>query len=151
MAGRRKIKKKENDKSVNLERQLARALADYDNLRKRVEREREDFGRLAKATLVARLLPVYDMLEGANAHLEDSGLAITIEEFIKVLKEEGVGKIETKTGDKFDEELHEVIEVVDKGGKGKKKDGKISEVILTGWKLVDGPIIRPSKVKVFKK
>lgn len=146
MAGRKKANKE--GESVKLEEQLARALADYDNLRKRTEREREDFGKIAKATITARLIPVFDMLEGAQKHLKDAGLAITIEEFIKVLKEEGVEKVEVKEGDKFDEELHEVVEVEETKG---KKDGKITEVIISGWKLVDGPIIRPAKVKVEKK
>lgn len=151
MVGGKTKKGKRKGKADELKKQLARALADYDNLRKRVEREREDIGKLAKATVVARLLPVYDMLEGAQKHLNDSGLAITIEEFKKVLEEEGVEKIEVKPGDEFNEELHEAVEVVDKERKSKKENGKISEVILTGWKLVDGPIIRPAKVKVFKK
>ena len=150
MAGGKTKRDKRKDKAEELKEQLARALADYDNLRKRVERERGDIGKLAKATVVVQLLPVYDMLEGAQKHLNDSGLAITIEEFKKVLKEEGIEKIDAKQGDMFDEELHEAVEVVDKNSKGKKGEGKISEVILTGWKLVDGPIIRPVKVKVYK-
>lgn len=145
-------KEKISDQSYKeLESQLARALADYDNLRKRVEREREEYGAYAKVTLMARLLPVYDMLEGAQSHLKDSGLAITIEEFIKVLKEEGIEKIKAVPGDIFDEKLHEAVEVVDKKGKDSGKVGKIDELILSGWRLIDGPIIRPAKVKVFKK
>lgn len=143
-------KGKRKSKADELKGQLARALADYDNLRKRVEREREEFGKLANLRLVARFLPVFDMLEGAQKHLADSGLAITIERFVKVLKDEGFEKIEVAPGDEFDEEFHEAVEVVDKKSKGKKGEGKISEVILTGWKLIDGPIIRPAKVKVFK-
>src|SRR3989344_5307370 len=97
-----KLKAKESKPEVDtLKNQLARALADYDNLRKRVEREREDFGRVAKVMLLARLLPIYDMLEEAQKHLKDSGLAITIEEFAKVLKEEGIEKIEVNVGDAF--------------------------------------------------
>ena len=152
MPAGKKIKvKRRKGEAEQLKGQLARALADYDNLRKRVEREREEYGAYAKVTLMARLLPVFDMLEGAQGHLKDSGLAITIEEFEKVLKEEGIEKIEIEEGHEFDEELHEVVEAIDKPAKGKKKSGKVSEVILTGWKLVDGPVIRPVKVKVYKK
>ncbi|MFV1917342.1 MAG: nucleotide exchange factor GrpE, partial [Patescibacteria group bacterium] len=148
MAVKKRIKvKKGKGETEKLKGQLARALADYDNLRKRVEREREEYGTYAKVTLMARLLPVFDMLEGAQAHLKDSGLAIIIEEFIKVLKEEGIEKIEIEEGDEFDEELHEAVEAVypPAGGKGKgsNKEGEIDELILTGWRLVDGPIIRP--------
>ena len=152
--------KKKTEGAKHLKEQLARALADYDNLQKRVEREREDFGRLANVRLVVRMLPVYDMLEGAQGHLNDTGIAITLEEFAKVLKEEGIEKIETKPGDKFDEEIHEAVGVEDppafrsehSGSKtGGKSQGKITKVILSGWKLIDGPIIRPVKVKAGKK
>lgn len=148
MKKKRGIKKVDQEKIEDLENKLARALADYDNLRKRVEREREEFGKLANLRLVVRLLPVYDMLEGAQKHLNDSGLAITVEEFIKVLKDEGVKKIEVKVGDKFDEEIHEAVEIDE--GKSKKQ-GKITEVILSGWRFIEGPVIRPVKVKVGKK
>jgi len=148
--GKRVKVKKVGDEKVQLKAQLARALADYDNLRKRVEREREEYGTYAKLTLMARFLPVFDMLEGAQVHLRDSGLAITIEEFAKVLKEEGIEKIEVAPGDTFDEELHEAVEVVDQSSRGKVKDGKIVDIILSGWKLEGGPIIRPVKVKVEK-
>lgn len=149
--GKRVKVKRVRDEKVQLKEQLARALADYDNLRKRVEREREEYGTYAKLTLMARFLPVFDMLEGAQVHLKDSGLAITIEEFTKVLKEEGIEKIEVAPGDTFDERLHEAVEAVDKKGKGSDKEGEIDEIILTGWRLVGGPIIRPVKVKVYKK
>lgn len=151
MAGKKKVKVKAENEAEQLKRQLARALADYDNLRKRVEREREEYGTFAKTMLMAKLLSVYDMLEGAQNHLKDSGLAITIEEFVKVLEEEGIEKIEVGEGEEFNEELHEAVEAVDKKDKGKKKEGEIKEVILTGWKIVDGPVIRPAKVKVYKK
>jgi len=130
-----------------LEGQLARALADYDNLRKRVEREKKDFERLASVRLVVRLLPIFDMFEGAQKHLADSGLAITMEEFEKVLKEEGLEKVKVKAGDSFSEEMHEVIGVAG----GKEGQGKITEVILSGWRLIDGQVIRPAKVKVGRK
>ena len=144
--------------AVDLKGQLARALADYDNLRKRVERERETVEILVKLKFIARLLPILDMLETAQEHSEDKGLTIIANEFNDLLKEEGVEKIEAKKGDNFDEEVHEAIEMVNPpaGAKSnlageKGKDGKIVEVVLSGWKLVDGPIIRPVKVKVSKK
>lgn len=144
-------RKKSEDETSELKEQLARALADYDNLRKRTEREREDFGRVAKVMLIARLLPIYDMLEEAQKHLKDSGLAITIEEFTKVLKEEGIEKIDVKAGDAFNEEVHEAVEVTDLNSDGKDKEGKITEIVLSGWRLVDGVVLRHAKVKVGKK
>ena len=143
-------RKKSEETTSGLKEQLARALADYDNLRKRFEREREDFGKVAKVMLIARLLSIFDMLEEAQKHLKDSGLAITLEEFVKVLKEEGFEKIDVKVGDKFDELIHEAVEVVDSRD-AKGEEGKITEIILSGWRLVDGVVIRHAKVKVTKK
>jgi molecular chaperone GrpE len=140
---RKKTKKGEFE---DLKNQLARALADYDNLRKRVERERKQVEKIAGAKFALKALSVFDMLEDAQKHLKDSGISLTIEEFEKVLKDEGVEKIEAGPGTKFDEELHEAVEVVKTG-----KDGKIADVVLIGWKFRDGPVIRPTKVRVNKK
>lgn len=137
-----KINEKELEKVKN---QLIRALADYDNLRKRIEREREGFEKIVSARFAVKMLTIFDMLEEAQRHLKNSGIALTLEEFKKILGEEGIEKIKVEEGDKFDEEICEVVEVVKNG-----KDGRIAEVILTGWKFGDGPVIRPTKVKVFK-
>jgi molecular chaperone GrpE len=137
-----KITKKELEKVKN---QLMRALADYDNLRKRIEREREGFEKIASIKFAVKMLTVFDMIEEAQRHLKDSGIALTLEEFKKILEEEGIEKIKMGQGDKFDEEICEAVEVVKNG-----KDGKIVEVVLTGWKFSDGPVIRPIKVKVSK-
>lgn len=132
----------------NFKNQLARALADYDNLKKRVEKEKEEYKKFASLTLIARMLPVFDMLEDAQGHLNDSGLAITIKEFEDVLREEGVKRIKAKKGEKFDEDLHEAVDVVKDA---KMKDGGIVEEVASGWKYEEGPTIRPAKVKVYRK
>ncbi len=137
-----KISEKELEKVKN---QLMRALADYDNLRKRIEREREGFEKIASVKFAVKMLTIFDMIEEAQRHLKDSGIALTLEEFKKILGEEGIEKIKAGEGDKFDEEFCEAVEVVKDG-----KDGRIAEVILTGWKFDDGPVIRPMKVKVSK-
>jgi molecular chaperone GrpE len=137
-----KTNEKELEKAKN---QLARALADYDNLRKRIEREREGFEKIASTRFAVKMVTVFDMIEEAQRHLKDSGIALTLEEFKKILQEEGIEKIEVGQGDKFNEEICEAVEVVKNG-----KDGKIVEVVLTGWKFSDGPVIRPIKVKVSK-
>lgn len=143
---KRNKKDKETEKEFeDLRNQLARALADYDNLRKRIEKDKEVYRQLASLEVVAKLLPVFDMLDEAQKHLQDSGLAIAINEFKEVLSEEGVEEIFSKPGTKFDENLHEAVDVV-KNKKG--KDSEIVEEILSGWKFKDGPIIRPAKVKV---
>jgi molecular chaperone GrpE len=124
---------------------LARALADYDNLSKRVEREREAMGKIASLGILVRLLPVLDNLESAQEHLHDAGLAICIVEFKKLLSEESLNEIKPVVGDEFNENTMEAIEVTIGA-----RDNIISELVLTGWKFNDGQVIRPAKVKVSK-
>lgn len=132
---------------VSMKNQLARALADYDNLRKRVEREKEDLEKLASLKLILRFLPILDNLRQAQNHLKDAGLAITIGELENLLKDEGVEEIKPNRGDNFDHNLHEVIEVVENC----QEKNKIEEVVLSGWKFRDGIVIRHAKIKVCQK
>jgi len=146
MNTKKKLTKTDDGQTVVLRDQLARALADYDNLRKRVEREKEGFEKLANLRLTIKLLPVLDALKSAQDHLKDRGVAITIGQFEDALKQEGIEEIKVSVGDGFNPEVHEVIEVVPG-----KEDNIISEVSLTGWKFIDGPVIRHAKVKVTRK
>lgn len=139
--------------------QLARALADYDNLRKRSEEEKQLWVRFSSMQMVEKLLPVLDILESAQKHmnnsglpLNDQGLSIAVGEFKKVLAEEGLEEIKPKTDTAFDPQLHDAVESIAGG-----KEGQIAEVILCGWKFKDEVglpaeprIIRHAKVKVYK-
>jgi molecular chaperone GrpE len=126
---------------------LARALADYDNLSKRVERERQDLGKIASIGVIIKLLPVLDNLESAQEHLKDQGLAISVVEFKKVLSEEGLDEIRPKAGDDFNEQEMEAIEVV----AGSGNNNTVHKLVLVGWKYEDGTVVRHAKVKVSKK
>lgn len=139
-----------SDNEKLLKEQLARALADYDNFRKRVEREKNQIEMLANARLILKLLSVFDMLEEAQDHLADAGIGLTLEEFNKILKEEGVERIEAEPGTGFDEKLHEVVETVDVSKKKGAKPGEIAEEVLSGWQVNKDLVIRPTKVKVYK-
>lgn len=131
-----------------LKNQLARALADYANLTKRVEKERQEFGKMANLVFVTRLLPVFDMLEEAQEQLNDSGLSIVIKEFTDLFTKQGIQRIEVGKKNCYNENLHEAVEVV----KNKtENDNEIVEEVLSGWKYEDGIVIRPAKVKVSKK
>ncbi len=143
-------KKSKTDKSQldieDLKNQLARALADYDNLRKRTEKEKELIGKIANARLLERLLPVLDMMEEVQGHLEDPGLAIVVSEFRKSLEREGLYEIKVKVGDRFDENKHEAIDTIK--GRNEKEAGTVAEIINSGWEI-DDLMIRPVKVKVY--
>lgn len=131
-----------------LKSQLARALADYDNLQKRVERERSEFLKIVNLRLILRLLSILDMLQDAAVHASDPGLAIIEKEFRDVIREEGVEPINLAVGDKFDENLAEVIEVLETGTQD--EDNTIAQVSQTGWQNMDGQVLRHAKVKVKK-
>lgn len=145
---KKQVKKEKGGEIENLKNQLARALADYDNLKKQTERQRNDLYKLASASILLKLLPILDNLRSALKHVSDSGIAIVVGELETIFKEEGLEEIKLKQGDLFDENLSEAVEVVET--KDEKEDNTISEVILSGWRFNDGTVIRHSKVKVFK-
>lgn len=145
-----KIKNKKTqkvDQKDLLKAQLARALADYDNLQKRIERQRETMSTLASLDIIVKLLPVFDNFDQVQNHLKDTGLAMALNELTDKLAEEGFVQINPEPGDKFDEEVHEAVEV--KSGKNGKK-GDIISVSLKGWQHESGHVIRPAKVIVNK-
>ncbi|MGA2910401.1 MAG: nucleotide exchange factor GrpE [Candidatus Microgenomates bacterium] len=140
-------KSKKNNQEVELLKgQLARALADYDNLRKRVESEKIAWEQIAATRAISGLLPVFDMLLDAQEHLKDAGLEIVIGEFRKSIQDLGVEEIRVAVGDEFNPLEEEAIEMVAGG-----KENTVAEVVQIGWKIKDQEfIIRPAKVKVFK-
>ncbi len=126
-----------------LENQLKRVLADYQNLEKRVAQEQRDRILKANKDLILKLLPVLDNLYLANQHLKDEGLTLSIQEFLKVLDQEGVKEIGSTKGVQFDPNLMECVRVVE------GEDGKVVEEVRTGYKMYD-KIIRPAQVIVGK-
>lgn len=120
-----------------------RALADYQNLEKRYEREKEDFVQFANANLIKKLLTVFSHTERAAGSLKDEGLDLVLNEFQKVLKDEGVEEIEC-LGKSFDPCLMEALELV----KGGEKE-IVSEIVEKGY-LLKEKLLRPAKVKVFQ-
>jgi len=130
-----------------LKAQLARTLADYDNLHKRVERERGDLSRLTTMRFLMRFMPIFDMIEGAQRHLNDAGLGISLKVLADTLKEEGIVEIEAKDGMMFNEELHEAIDAVHDEA---RQNGEIIEVALKGYAFIEGSVIRHAKVTVNK-
>jgi len=134
-----KLKKLE-EKISDLENKWRRTLADYDNLEKRVKKEKTAFVKLANAALLDKLLAVLDDLERVEKHSRDKGLKLTIEQFKKVLRVEGVEEIEVKEKE-FEAESMDCLEVVD----GSRN--KVIEVVNKGYRLGDY-ILRPAKVRV---
>jgi len=119
-----------------------RALADYQNLQKRVADERRNLILAANRELLLRILSVLDTLELAQKHDESEGLKVSIAQFLDVLKSEGVTRIET-VGLDFDPATMEAI-ATDKG-----EEGKVLEEIRSGYILND-KFLRAAQVKVGK-
>ncbi|MDP3918232.1 MAG: nucleotide exchange factor GrpE [Candidatus Woesebacteria bacterium] len=135
-------------KTEDLKNQLARALADYANLKKRSDEERGEMYKLASISFMLKILPIIDNLKQAQSHVNDSGIAIIIGQLETLAKEEGFEEIKIKVGDKFNEETSEAIEVLETN---KELDNNIiSEVVMSGWKYSDNTVVRHARVKVFK-
>ncbi len=117
-----------------------RALADYQNLLKRSEKEKIEFALYANSSLILKLLFVLDYLQKVQSYLQDEGLALAIKEFEKVLTEEGLKEIEA-LNKPFDPNLMEAVETVE------GNEEKVIEVLGRGYLLKD-KLLRPAKVKV---
>ena len=128
------------EKLVDLELKWKRALADYANLEKRIDKEKEVFVKFSNAQLLQSLLPVLDDLEKAGQHLKDQGLNLAISKFKEVLQKENLEEIKAQ-GEEFNPELMEAIEIV----KGPKN--RVVEVVIKGY-LLNNRVLRVAKVKV---
>lgn len=121
-----------------------RALADYQNLEKRFEREKTDFVRYSNSSLIVKFLAVFGHLEKAAELSNDQGLKLVVSEFKRVFNEEGV--VEVKCEDEiFNPETMEAVDVV--VGEN-ESEGKISEVVNKGYLLKD-KLLLPARVKVY--
>lgn len=136
-------KDKSNEKIKQLEEQLKRALADYANLKKRSEEERQSVVKFANTVLIVKFLEILDSLETAQKSLKDQGLELIIKKFKDVLASEKITEIEAENRI-FDPNLHEAVSVVE----GAEED-KIVEVFQKGYGL-DGKVLRPARVMVTK-
>jgi len=132
---------------------LLRALADFDNYKKRVAIEREQFVQFANETLISELLPVIDGFARAMDAAQKvqageemiKGLALIKKQLEDVLKKHGVEEIEA-LGKPYDANVHEAI--LQKEHEG--PENIIIEEMQKGYSL-HGRVIRPSMVIVSKK
>ena len=127
-------------KIEELENQVKRIFADYQNLEKRVASERREWLIKANKDLILRLLPALDFLLLSSKHVEDEGLKLSIQKFFDILSQEGVEKIETKGAD-FDPNSMEGIKIV------AGEDNKVIEELRPGFKMGD-QVLRPAQVAV---
>ena len=123
-----------------LKDQLARSVADFRNLEKRHQEEKQEFRKFANRDLLVRLLPAFDMLFLAGKYVEDEGVKLTIKRIEDVFSEIGVKRVETE-GKQFDPIVMECVET--QSG----EDGKVLKEIKPGFTL-NGKLLSPATVIV---
>ncbi|OGE26516.1 nucleotide exchange factor GrpE [Candidatus Daviesbacteria bacterium RIFCSPLOWO2_02_FULL_40_8] len=137
------------DRVKSLEEQLKRAVADYQNLEKRVSEGRSELSGWATTELVKKFLPVLDHLEKAlNGATEADrqsgwfkGVEMAVKQFQELLKSEGLSEIEE--AGQFDPLLHEAVD--SRTG----DNNTILEIVAKGYKI-GSKVIRPAQVVVGK-
>ncbi|WP_185849869.1 nucleotide exchange factor GrpE [Blattabacterium cuenoti] len=135
--------KKEKDKFL-------RIFAEFENYKKRIQKERFDLFRSAHQQIIIDLIPILDDFERGLKELKKSkdeiliqGVSLIQEKLIKILKEKGLKKIKIKKGDDFNTDFHEAITQIPTTTEDLK--GKIIEIIEAGY-ILQERVIRHAKV-----
>ena len=158
------IKKKSKDKGLEelkkkaLERdeyysKWIKVHADYENARKRLEKEKSEHLKFANEDLISKLFPIVDNFDMALIAMDKAddkaavmdGIKLVQKEFHRILDENGVKRIETE-GAKFDPHVHEAVSMVETG---EHPDGTIIEEVRSGY-LLNERLLRPAQVIVAK-
>ena len=128
---------------------LLRTAAEFDNFKKRTERERLTVAEFAKANIIKELLPILDNIDRAEM-LEDKtgedyikGIEMIVKQFTSLGEKLGICEL-AKVGDSFDPNCHEAVMHIEDEALG---ENVIAEVLQKGYKIGD-TVIRPAMVKV---
>jgi len=132
---------------------LLRKSAEFDNYRKRIERERQSWTEGTIGDVVADLLPVIDDLERAlktetdpdQAEAFRRGVELILKRLLDTLKRRGVSPVEA-VGQAFDPHRHQAVTYEPAEG---KPDGEVTDEYARGYVLGDR-LLRPAMVKVAK-
>ncbi len=126
----------------------ARAQADLQNAKARLDRERDQLGKFAVESLLKRLLPIVDNFQRAFAHLPEAlktdswatGIQVVEQDMMRMLTEVGLTKI-SPLGQPADPNRHEILTV------GPGPEGQVIDVLEDGYEL-SGKVLRVAKVRV---
>lgn len=130
------------------------ALADSENMRKRLQKEKQEFMEFAKRDLLRDILLPIDQFETALRHAANMsddvknwaiGFQMILSQIEEILEQNKVTSFETK-GKKFDPTLHEVIEIIETDD---AEDNEILEQCAKGY-MIGQSLLRPAKVKIAK-
>lgn len=145
----------EAQKAQEYQDRLLRLQADFENTRKRLERERQDFAKFANEGIILELLNVLDDLERTVGLAESKhqdlqaflkGVEMILAHLYELLKEHGVKPIEAQ-GKLFDPNYHEALMQAEDN---KMPENTVVEEMQKGY-LLNDRVIRTAKVKVSKK
>ena len=144
-------------KVAELEDKFLRANADFDNMRRRMEKEKMQAISYAHEVFARDLLPVIDSLEmailsGSNSEVESAlllekvkeGLNLTVEQFRKAFEKHGIELVDING--EFDPTIHEAVMQLESQEKNK---GEILQVFQKGYKIKER-ILRPAMVSIVK-
>jgi molecular chaperone GrpE len=132
-----------------------RALADSENVKKRLLRETEELKKYAGESILADLLPILDNLDLALAHTDNLsaecknfvvGVDMTRKLFLDAVRNHGLEAVQAAKGAGFDPEIHDAVGTVQEPSLG---DNQIAQVVQNGYRL-KGRLLRPAKVMVNK-
>lgn len=153
-----KKEKKKSKKDVEIEElkaelnlkndQLMRTAAEFDNFKKRTEREKASVAEFAKAGLIKQLLPIIDNIDRASAADRESadyikGIEMIVKQFESVVSNLNIEEI-AKAGDSFDPNYHEAVMHIEDESVG---ENTVVEVLQKGYKI-GSTVIRAAMVKV---
>lgn len=148
-------KAKANEEIIKLQEELAqqkdmllRTAAEFDNFKRRTEKERLQAAEYTSANLLKKLLPVFDNVDRANSFSEDSadyakGVEMIVKMLTDVVKQLGMVELGA-VGEQFDPAFHEAVMHVEDENFG---ENTICNVLQKGYKIGD-TVIRPAMVQV---
>ena len=153
-----KPEKKKNKKDLEIESLkveleqkndlLLRTAAEFDNFKKRTEREKASVAEFAKAGLIKQLLPILDNIDRASLVEKDTpdyikGIEMIVKQFEGIAANLGITEV-AQVGDTFNPEMHEAVMHVEDETLG---ENVIADVLQKGYKIGD-TVIRAAMVKV---
>jgi molecular chaperone GrpE len=143
------VLRRERDEYLDMVR---RVQADFENYKKRMQRQQSDTAERAGENLVSKLLPALDALDLARAHLSDEerissdvqAILQAISLITDVLAKDGLERIDDP-GAAFDPTVHDAVEHAPAEGAG--ESGVVADVLRAGYRW-KGRVIRPAMVRV---
>ena len=142
------VEEKENSEYEELNDRFKRLLAEFENYKKRSQKEKENIYGMITGDVVATMLPIMDNLEkAAEAKTEDSGyqegVRLVARQFQDALKRLGLEEIET-IGERFNPEYHEAVSHIEDPNKGEQE---IVQEYRKGYRI-GNKVVRHSMVIV---